>query len=68
MFSWDDFEVLAGLLKGIEGTFIMSLNDTKDVRRLFRGFRIETVKTTYTLASGRQAKKVSELLISGRNR
>ncbi len=64
IFKREDFDRLAELLKGIKGKFMMSLNDTKEVRATFRGFHIETVTTTYnTAASVGGKKKVTELLI-----
>ncbi|EHL95439.1 hypothetical protein HMPREF9946_05223 [Acetobacteraceae bacterium AT-5844] len=50
---------------GIEGRFVLSLNDTPGVREAFGRFDIEAVETTYTVAKGSSAKKVGEVLISG---
>lgn len=36
-----DFERLAALLRGLQGRFILSLNDVPEVRDIFAGFRIE---------------------------
>jgi len=38
-----------------------SLNDTKETRALFKGFKIEKVTTTYSVAGAQ--KKANELLI-----
>ena len=65
-FPREQFERLADRLRGIKGRFLVSLNDVPEVRRLFRGCRIEPVRTTYTLAGGnRGADQARELLISG---
>lgn len=63
LFSRDDFTRLAGQLDGIKGRFILSLNDTPGVREVFANFRLEAVRTRYSIAgSGTQA--VGELLIT----
>ena len=63
MFAPQDFEVLSALLKGLQGGFILSLNDKPEVRDLFAGFRIEAVDTTYTRSAGR-ARPAREVIIS----
>ena len=60
-FSRDEFETMAGILQGIKGTFILSLNDRSEVRKTFREFHITKVKTTYTLAGADNAKVVGEV-------
>jgi DNA adenine methylase len=62
VFSKADFERLAMLLAGIKGKFIMSLNDTPEVREIFKGFYIDSVETKYTVGVGK-AKNVGEVLI-----
>ncbi len=64
LFNRDEFTAMAELLKGIKGTFILSLNDRPEVRKLFKGFNIYKVKTLYTLAGRGHAKPVGEVLIS----
>jgi DNA adenine methylase len=55
---------LAAQLTGLRGRFLLSLNDVPEVRRIFRGFKVQRVSTTYTRIEGK-GKKVSELIISG---
>lgn len=62
LFERADFERLARVLKTLKGRFILSLNDRPEVRQTFKGFRIETVETTYRMNG---VKKVWEVLISG---
>lgn len=62
LFDRGQFEVMADLLAGIRGRFILSLNDHPEVRRTFARFAMEEVGTTYT--TGMQAKAVGELIIS----
>lgn len=67
MFSRDDFAALSGVLKGIEGRFILSINDVAEIRDLFAWAEIEPVETTYTVGGGRKARKVGELIIEGQS-
>jgi DNA adenine methylase len=63
MFARSDFARIAEILRGLQGRFIMSINDVPPIRELFDGFAMRQVETTYT---GGQAKRVPalELLIS----
>ena len=65
-FDQGDFGRLGEVLDGLKGRFLMSLNDHKEVRRIFKGFRIPAVPTKYssmnTRHKGRSAPR-SELLI-----
>lgn len=66
MFDRADFERLAGLLRDLSGRFIMSLNDVSEARRIFAGFELETVETTYSIARKPAARgRVAELIITG---
>ena len=63
LFSRARFEDLAGCLRGLKGRFILSLNDTAEVRDCFAGFQIEAVKTTYTIgAKGAQPERAEVLI------
>lgn len=62
VFARADFERLRSLLEGIEGRFIMSINDTPEIRRLFEDFTVEEVGVSYRL-SGR-VTPARELIIS----
>ncbi|WP_156840256.1 DNA adenine methylase [Novosphingobium aquimarinum] len=65
-FNRADFERLAAILGGARGKFIVSINDTAEIRSTFSAFEIQQVETTWTIstASAGGAKQVSELLIS----
>ena len=63
MFCQDDFTRLAQLLSRIKGKFIMSINDTPEIREIFQAFNQESVQTTYSLAKGKP-KKAGELIIT----
>lgn len=66
MFDRAKFPKMAKQLKKIKGSFILSLNDHKDVREIFKNFHILSVRTTYTLAGNGRAKDVGEVIISNR--
>jgi DNA adenine methylase len=63
MFAPEDFERLAHALAGLEGRFILSINDTPEIRKIFAKLPIEPIETQYTI--GRADPIVAkELLIS----
>lgn len=66
MFAREDFEELAARLAALKGRFIMSINDTPDIRRIFAAFHLEQVETTYSVGGGARVKPARELLVSGR--
>ena len=63
LFSKHDFTRLAELLAPLKGKFILSLNDTPGVREVFSEFRIEALKTRYSISS-KKNQLASEVLIS----
>ena len=63
VFGPADFERLSALLRGLEGRFILSINDTPMVRDVFAGLRIEPVELTYRVSG--KATPARELIISG---
>lgn len=63
LFGRDDFARLATLLGVVKGKFILSLNDTPGVRETFCDFRIESIKTRYSI-SGSSKQEASEVLIT----
>lgn len=64
-FAPEDFARLAELLAGLRGRFLLSLNDTPEVRRLFGRFAQERVETAYTVGAAPAGKRFAELVISG---
>lgn len=68
-----DFLRLRQALDKIQGRFLCSLNDTKEVRAIFKGFTIRKVLTTYSAANGREkangrSQERSEVLIDNLDR
>ena len=51
LFGRNDFARLAGVLAGIRGRFLLSLNDVPAVRETFAAFSIEAIETRYSLAT-----------------
>lgn len=63
LFSRADFTRLADALAGLRGRFLMSINDTPEVRATFAAFDLAEVSTTYTI-SAKGAVQRPELLVS----
>ena len=66
MFDRADFARLADALRGIQGRFVLSINDVPEIRHIFAWAQIEPISTTYTIGNhaGRGQER-AELLISG---
>jgi DNA adenine methylase len=65
MFSRDDFSTLADMLGRIRGKFMLSINDTPEIREIFGAFKMREVELTYSVGvkAGEERKKVGELLV-----
>ena len=63
LFARSEFEQLSVALKGLQGRFILSLNDVPEIRELFAWAEIEPVRLAYT-ASGK-ATEAREVIITG---
>lgn len=50
MLTKDDFVQMARALKSIHGTFILSINDVPEIRKIFRGFKQEPVSLNYSVS------------------
>jgi DNA adenine methylase len=64
-FTRADFALLADQLVRLKGKFLLSLNDTPEVRAIFKGRRIAVVTTSYSIAgtaAGRGVRR--EVIIS----
>lgn len=62
IFSRDDFQKLADQLAGIQGKFLLSINDVPEIREIFGDFTIDAADTFYSL-SVKKNTKVTELLV-----
>lgn len=67
VFAKADFEALADQLAGIAGRFILSINDTPEVRAIFGRFAFDEAETTYTIGTKNAGggKRVGELIVTG---
>ncbi|MCB1622287.1 MAG: DNA adenine methylase, partial [Thiothrix sp.] len=63
IFCKADFGRLAELLRGLQGRFLLSLNDTPEIRAIFSGFLFEEVQVTYS-SSRTSRPRAKELFIS----
>lgn len=65
LFGREDFANLQDVLSGLQGRFLLSLNDTPEVRDLFGSFHLQEVTTTYSAGTKSGAGKTAkELLIA----
>lgn len=64
-FGRDEFVQMADVLKGLQGRFILSLNDCPQVRDIFSGFDFEEVGVSYSLSRRTDTRgQRGELIIS----
>ncbi|MDD2321750.1 MAG: DNA adenine methylase, partial [Geobacteraceae bacterium] len=65
-FVEQDFIDLAEVLAGIKGRFLMTINDTPEIREIFKRFTIEEVELKYSMSKkeGSRSQVRTELLIS----
>lgn len=63
IFGKDDFDRLADQLAGVKGKFLMSINDTPEIREIFRNFELEEVTVTYS-SSRTSRPKARELFVT----
>jgi DNA adenine methylase len=61
-FKEADFLALAERLRRVKGKFILSLNDTPEVRQIFSAFHVQNVELIYT-AQTKPGKRYPELVI-----
>ena len=62
-FPADRYAELAGVLAGIKGKFILTLNDHPEARRIFARFNLTDITTRYSVGGTARQKKVGEVLI-----
>ena len=63
VFGKADFDRMAQVLGGIEGKFLLSINDAPEIRRIFHAFRFTEVEVVYSIAEA-GAQKVRELIFT----
>ncbi|WP_199085486.1 DNA adenine methylase [Bosea sp. ASV33] len=62
VFDRASFRRLANRLARLKGAFVLSINDTPDIREIFAAFALEEVSLTYTITDG-AATEARELII-----
>ena len=65
MFTKDDFQRLAQILGDLKGRFILSINDTPQIRDIFQAFEMEEATTTYSINGSAKDTAAKELIIQG---
>lgn len=64
-FGNDEHLVLRDTLSSINGKFLVTINDHPEVREWYKGFNIEEVKVSYSVAKEQSARKeYNELIIT----
>lgn len=63
-FGEADHADLAGLLAGIKGKFLLTINDHPKIRRLYKGFEVRPYSINYSLMRDQKNKSFGELLIA----
>ena len=63
IFAREDFKKLRDILAGIQGKFILSINDVPEIRELYKGFRMEKAETRYSAGTKGTTGRIGELLI-----
>lgn len=64
LFGRDQFAVMAERLARMKGRFILSINDTPEMREVFGRFAVESVGLTYHVSKGAPVA-AKELIVSG---
>jgi len=64
-FGPENFKQLRNTLNGIQGKFLLSLNDHPEVRRIFNGFKFQRVTLKYSIgaSTASRSKERGEVLI-----
>lgn len=64
-FGMEEHQRLADMLRGIKGRFILSYEDHKEIRKLYRGFKVETLREVKRSLNNRtdDPKAAMEILI-----
>ena len=55
-FGFEEYERMAEFMRTCQGKVMVSINDHPDIRRVFDGFRLETMDIRYSTANPRKGK------------
>ena len=64
LFKREEFEELAQRLQALQGSFVLSLNDKPQVRKIFAGFSFQKVKVQYSCATPAHRRAFDEVIIT----
>lgn len=62
-FPFEQYELMAEVMRKLKGKAILSINDHPDIRRAFAGFHMETLEINYTVGGGDKQAPRRELVI-----
>jgi DNA adenine methylase len=63
LLTLDDYQMLADALECLKAKFILSINDTAEIRKIFGSFNLKPVNLNYTVAKKKQTS-AKELLVT----
>lgn len=61
-FELEEYVKIAEAMRTMKGSAILTINDHPEMRRIFDGFKVETVKIDYTIGGGGKGKNRQELI------
>lgn len=64
LFKKEDFANLAKILSNIKGKFLLSINDCRFSRKIFKNFNMKTIDVTYSVSNHGNNVKNKEILFS----
>ncbi|MGC9449796.1 DNA adenine methylase, partial [Cereibacter johrii] len=67
LFDRAQFARIAEILGSLKGAFLLSINDTPEIRALFGRFHLEPVRLNYSVSAA-GSTEAQELLVSNRER
>ena len=62
-FGLEDYQALAESMRTMKGKAILTINDHKDIRRIFKGFKFDRVELKYTVGGNKAGNKKAQELI-----
>ena len=63
-FGIEQYEKMASMARSVKGKMVISINDHKDMRRIFDGLKMKTVDIKYTVGVTKSRVTKSELIIT----